>query len=742
MARCIRFILLSALILCGSWQAAQAQMTWHERPTIYKSAPLSRHEIDRREALLQFALGLVCEREDRLVEAVQAFEKSARLDATQADVFKALVPFYVALDRPADALNANRKVLELNPTDFEAYYMCARLLKSQGKADEARDILRRGLVVPQIKDQPAAAQPMYFLLGNLLESANDYAGAADAYSKAAAILDHPESIIESLSVKRELLTLRAAELYERIGKMYVQARRFDDAIAAFEQAQKRFPDGAARLNFNLAHVCLERGEHGKALAYVDGYLRLQPQGMEAYELKIKLLQKLGKENEIIPWLEQASRADSFNMGLKLLLAKTYASHSQGQQAETIFVDLVGKAPSAEAYRGLLYAYDQDQRTGKLKALRLLNDTLGKISLDQPVSAQDATRAQALIDAIKDDGDLAKSLVKTAFTAVDGGVDLRFKTVQVLAALADRHRRFVEAERFYRTGLRQATGPSEALLYSGLLRVLWRERKYDSIVELCRQGLNHARFTNLSLFRGELARALARLGQVDQALAEVDRGLQAAADPDRFNFRMLRVRILTMADRFDRAEAECLAMLKEFQKPAETMETRYLLSGVYSAARNLPKAEEQLTLILRADPNNATANNDLGYLWADQNKNLKQAETMIRKAIELDREQRKTSGSTNDKDNAAYVDSLGWVLFRLGQHDAAIRELERAASLPDGEDPTIWEHLGDVYHRLNQFDRARRAWEHALRLYESEKTRKMDHRYQELQRRYRLLEAGR
>ena len=42
-------------------------------------------------------------------------------------------------------------------------------------------------------------------------------------------------------------------------------------------------------------------------------------------------------------------------------------------------------------------------------------------------------------------------------------------------------------------------------------------------------------------------------------------------------------------------------------------------------------------MLRFDPGNATANNDLGYLWADQNKNLKEAEEMIRLAIDADRQ---------------------------------------------------------------------------------------------------------
>ena len=68
--------------------------------------------------------------------------------------------------------------------------------------------------------------------------------------------------------------------------------------------------------------------------------------------------------------------------------------------------------------------------------------------------------------------------------------------------------------------------------------------------------------------------------------------------------------------------------------------------------------------------NATVNNDLGYIWADQNKNLAEAEARIRKAIELDRRSKKPGPfgagfGANPADNAAYVDSLGWVLYRKG-----------------------------------------------------------------------------
>src|SRR5260370_1424021 len=377
MPGCVRQALsLIALLTCGL-AVVWGQPNWHDRPTIYvPQKPPTKRDLQRRESLKQYVLGLLYVREDRLLDAVKALEKAVELDPEATPVYKMLIPFYVALDRGPEALAATRKVLDQDPQDYETWYLYARQLKLSGQFKEARAALMRGLKAPGLKQHPELAQPMHLLLGLLYENGDEWLKAAAAYAEAVKILDHPEPLLEATPpLTKEIIAARAAELLERIGALFLKAERYDDALASFRQAQKRYPDGAGRLNFNLAQVSHKQGNLAQAVIYLDAYLRLQPQGLEAYELKIKLLQTLRRDGEILPWLEQASRADAFNVGLKLLLARSYAQGRQTGQSEKVYLTLAAKSPTQDVYRGLFRLYRDDPRLGLGTALDLVNRTL-------------------------------------------------------------------------------------------------------------------------------------------------------------------------------------------------------------------------------------------------------------------------------------------------------------------------------------------------------------------------------
>ena len=127
------------------------------------------------------------------------------------------------------------------------------------------------------------------------------------------------------------------------------------------------------------------------------------------------------------------------------------------------------------------------------------------------------------------------------------------------------------------------------------------------------------------------------------------------------------------------------------------------AGLYEKAAELFKKSIQL------DPGEAAeASNYLGFMWADQNTNLEEAESYIKKAIAADPE------------NGAYLDSLGWLDYRLGRYDQALAELLSAAQALKNDDPTVFAHIGDAYQKLNQIPRALEYWQRALALDKSDK----------------------
>jgi tetratricopeptide (TPR) repeat protein len=77
----------------------------------------------------------------------------------------------------------------------------------------------------------------------------------------------------------------------------------------------------------------------------------------------------------------------------------------------------------------------------------------------------------------------------------------------------------------------------------------------------------------------------------------------------------------------------------------------------------------------------------------------------------------------EPDNAAYLDSLGWVLFKLKQPKQALDYLLKAVQLAKEPDATVYDHLGDTYAALDQPKKAREAWRKSLELEPSPDVRK-------------------
>jgi tetratricopeptide (TPR) repeat protein len=114
-----------------------------------------------------------------------------------------------------------------------------------------------------------------------------------------------------------------------------------------------------------------------------------------------------------------------------------------------------------------------------------------------------------------------------------------------------------------------------------------------------------------------------------------------------------------------------------------------------------KAAELFRKAIAMDPANAAEPyNYLGYMWAEHDMHLDEAEDAVKRALNL------------DPQNGAYLDSMAWVQYRQGKFDQALENLQRAIQNLPHEDPVVLEHLGDVYIKLNRVPQALEAWQKA------------------------------
>jgi tetratricopeptide (TPR) repeat protein len=116
-----------------------------------------------------------------------------------------------------------------------------------------------------------------------------------------------------------------------------------------------------------------------------------------------------------------------------------------------------------------------------------------------------------------------------------------------------------------------------------------------------------------------------------------------------------------------------------------------------------EAEKHFLKCIDQAPDRPEALNYLGFMWSERGQNLYKAREFIERAVKI------------EPKNAAYIDSMGWVFFKLKQPNEALTWLLKAQELSPEPDATLLDHLGDVYMALHEEDKAHEAWKQSLSL---------------------------
>jgi tetratricopeptide (TPR) repeat protein len=138
-----------------------------------------------------------------------------------------------------------------------------------------------------------------------------------------------------------------------------------------------------------------------------------------------------------------------------------------------------------------------------------------------------------------------------------------------------------------------------------------------------------------------------------------------------------------------------ALGKALEQLPGSMELRYSHALLAAELGRVEVAEEDLRLVIAAQPENAAALNALGYTLADQTERYEEAEELIRKAYML------------QPDEASIIDSMGWIAYRRGRLQESADYLRKAWSLDNN--PEIAAHLGEVLWALGDREEAKAIW---------------------------------
>ncbi len=200
----------------------------------------------------------------------------------------------------------------------------------------------------------------------------------------------------------------------------------------------------------------------------------------------------------------------------------------------------------------------------------------------------------------------------------------------------------------------------------------------------------------------LAFLLKQKGRLDEAIGVLEQGLA-----DHPGIRQWMSSLASLYEDAGRSK-DSLKLLRKAVKAYPR--DKDLLMQLIMCLDSVGKQDEAMNLagrLLHMDENFVPALNYLGYTYADKGIKLNRAEVLVKKALSL------------RPGDGYIVDSMGWVYYKKGELDKAVKYLERAHALAPG-DPIVTEHLGDVYRKQGALYKALDIYKKALGLSEKEK----------------------
>jgi tetratricopeptide (TPR) repeat protein len=510
------------------------------------------------------------------------------------------------------------------------------------------------------------------------ETAEDKLAKAHAHYAAGVV----HEVDEDLDAALEEYKLAALEdpddesLVLEVSRRLMQNKDNDQALEVVTRAASR-PTASGEIFARLALLYSELGKTDQAIAADRDAIRKSPDLFGPYQ------------NLFFNYLQSKQTAEAVK-------ALDEASRRPNTSAEF----LVGVA---ELYSSAALQMPSEKASAQAKALALLNRAVQL----HPATPQVCLRLADTFSAL---GETAQA-ARLYLDLLQQLADLPLLRDRIHAKLADIYVRAKDpkqaAEQLEAIIRDDPTNP-QANYYLG--SVLFDEKKLAEAAEY---------FSKAILFKPDMEEAYFDLAQAQLAEDKPSEAL-ATLEKARQKFSQSFILEYFTAVAFTRQKAYTQALehftaaevVAQATNPKLLNETFYFQFGAANERKgDYTQAEKYFQKCLQLQPGFAEALNYLGYMWAEHGLNLDKARGLIEQAVKI------------EPKNAAYLDSLAWVLYKLNQPKAALPYALQAAQLSDQPDATIYDHIGDIYAGLKQLDDARAAWRKSVALEPNEDVRK-------------------
>lgn len=503
--------------------------------------------------------------------------------------------------------------------------------------------------------------------------------------------------------------------------------RLEDAAALLESSIEQNPDlDAARID--LARVCLLRGDPRRAGEVLEP-VRNQTDPM-VVRLRVRVLRETDRAAEALTLLDRLIREGGAAPELFIDKAGVQLQLGNAEAAARTLEDALNQWPRDERLYAVLFElYDSDTGNFASDYTRLMRRLLGTIP-----HSRIARLKRAEWTAVRGDYDQAEALLQSLLE--DNERDL--EAMVQLIRLYIEAKRPADARDLIEAQLEQRPNDRTMLLLAGqVYQALGDTQKQQAIVEriLLLEPPSLRRTQQLAALylendrpedaekalRDHLAEAQGEdyemlVFMLGQALMQQDRPAEAAelttealARKQVIQPRLLvelQWRALNEAGRTKEAEKALQDAVERY--PEHAADLGYQLASLVAYHGDAERAEQIMAKHLERFPDHAATNNDLGYRWAEQNKNLDQARRMIQIATDA------------EPDNAAYLDSMGWVNYKLSDFEESANWLRRSLQAAQqtfeqhqidnrATQVVVNDHLGDALYRLGRVNQARRRW---------------------------------